>query len=100
MNSDAVREERENLRKLNPLRIIEYIKTSLDILIDVKVEERIDNINREGKDSVDKMNEYEPLLKKLESDIRQHIRVRNFYTYLTIRWSINSNCIQKMSNRE
>ena len=81
MNSDAVRDERENLRKLNPLRIIEYIKTSLDILIDVKVEERIDNINREGKDSVDRMNEYEPLLKKLESDIRQHIRVRNLFTY-------------------
>ena len=89
MNSDAVREERENLRKLNSLRIIDYIKTSLDILIDVKVEERIENINGQGKDSIDRMNEYEPLLKKLEADIRQHIRVRNFTTFLTIRWNIN-----------
>ena len=80
MDTDAVKEEKENLRKLNPLRIIEYIKTSVDILIDVKVEERVENLVGQGKDSEDRMNEYEPLLKKLESDIRQHIRVINTFS--------------------
>lgn len=75
MNTDAIKEEKENLKKLNPIRILDYIRNSIDILIDVKVEERLEQLNVETKDTVDKMNEYEPLLKKLESDIRQHIKV-------------------------
>jgi len=75
MNPDIIKEEKENLRKLNPLKIIEYIKTSVDILINVKVEEKFSQLLGDERDSDNKMSEYEPLLKKLESDIRQHIKV-------------------------
>jgi hypothetical protein len=76
MNTDALNTERENLKKTNPITIMEYIKSSIDILIDLKVEERMENTKRQTfGDSEDRINEYEPLLKKLEGDIRQHIRV-------------------------
>jgi hypothetical protein len=75
MNADSIKEEKENLKKMNPLRILDYIRNSIDILIDVKAEERLQNLKGDDKDATDKMNEYEPLLKKLESDIRLHIKV-------------------------
>jgi len=69
-------EEREKLRKTNSLTIIDYIKNSIDILIDLKVEEKLEAIkklNLSGEE--EKQNEYETLLRKLESDIRLHIKV-------------------------
>ena len=74
MNTLAMNEEKENLKNQNPLTIMEYIKSSIDILIDLKVEERLENMKR-ASDSDDE-NDYESLLRKLESDIRAHIRVR------------------------
>jgi len=68
--------ERDNLKKTNPKVILDYIKNSIDILIEIKVEEKIEAWKKQYlEDDEDKQNEYEPLLKKLESDIRQHIRV-------------------------
>lgn len=72
-------EEKEKLRKANPLTIIDYIKNSIDILIELKVEEKLvafKKINLQDED--DKQNEYECLLRKLESDIRLHIKVNYF----------------------
>jgi hypothetical protein len=74
----VLNEEREKLRKTNLLTIIEYIKDSIDILIDLKVEEKletkkINNLNSAGEE--ERQNEYETLLRKLESDIRLHIKV-------------------------
>jgi len=69
-------EEKEKLRKTNPLTIIDYIKNSIDILIDLKVEEKLEAIKKLNlSDEIEKQNEYETLLRKLESDIRLHIKV-------------------------
>jgi len=75
-NNEMLIEEREKLRKTNSLTIIDYIKNSIDILIDLKVEEKLEAIkklNLSGEE--EKQNEYETLLRKLESDIRLHIKV-------------------------
>jgi ABC-type lipopolysaccharide export system ATPase subunit len=71
-------EEKEKLRKTSPLTIIDYIRNSIDILIDLKVEEKLEAIkklNLSDEEEEEKQNEYEVLLRKLESDIRIHIKV-------------------------
>jgi len=69
--------------------LIEYIKSSIEILINLKVEEKINALkeNREkssqsnnkfqssNSEDDDDVNEYEKLLRQLESEIRTHIRV-------------------------
>ncbi len=69
--------------------MIEYIKSSIEILINLKVEEKINALkeNREkssqsnnkfqssNSEDDDDVNEYEKLLRQLESEIRTHIRV-------------------------
>jgi len=76
-----LQQERENLMKTDPLIIIEYIKNSIDILINLKVEEKLEIEKNAGlNDQSDKQNDYETLLRKLESDIRGHIKVtESFY---------------------
>lgn len=69
------------MRKTSPFTLIEYIKTSVEILIDLKVQEKIqekiikreNNLNQEFND--EEVNEYEKLLRKLEADIRSYIKV-------------------------
>jgi hypothetical protein len=100
MNPEIIKEEKENLRKLNPLKIIEYIKTSVDILINVKVEEKFSQMLGDQRDFGNKMSEYEPLLKKLESDIRQHIKVKSNFKAQIDRWSINLSYTQIVCNPE
>ena len=79
MNSSMLKEEKENLKKTNPLVILDYIKNSIDILIELKVEERIEAYKKQNsEEDEDRQNEYETLLRKLESDIRQHIRVNTY----------------------
>lgn len=65
--------------KLNSLIIIEYIKTSIDILVDIKVKKQIEtffsnyNIRSESSDA----EVYEELLRKYEADIRNHIKIEH-----------------------
>ena len=57
--------------------IIDYIKASIEILINLKVDEKL----KEKENEIDTFNfnyednDYEKLLRKLEGDIRQHIQV-------------------------
>jgi hypothetical protein len=73
------------LRKTNPRLILDYIKSSIDILINLKVNERL---QEESSKSERKSNEnqikssmdsvalgYEKELKHLENTIRNHIKV-------------------------
>ena len=67
------------LRKTNAITIMEYIKSSIDILVELKVGERLEGIKNKTKESLEDeeevQNSYETLLRKLEGDIRGHIRV-------------------------
>jgi hypothetical protein len=71
---------------MSPFVILEYIKNSIDILINLKVEERLEsekNINdnnfiaNSNLTHEEYQNEYEVLLRKLESDIRTHIKIEH-----------------------
>ncbi len=57
--------------------LLEYIKNSIDILIDLKSEEKLEAFKKQNNldDEEENQNLYEGLLRKLESDVRQHIRV-------------------------
>jgi hypothetical protein len=70
------------LKKASPFTIIDYIKSSIKILIDLNVQEKLQEREREMEGNMrsfnfddDQTNEYEKLLRKLESDIRTYIKV-------------------------
>lgn len=75
--------ERQKLLLIEPTVIIEYVKTSIEILLNLKMDTSSDEqsysvtLNRKteesSKDSLHK--QYEEMLQKLENDIRNHIRV-------------------------
>ena len=71
-------EEKENMKKSNPMILVEYIKNSIDILVELKAEEKFDQFKKQSgiEDEDENQNEYEVLLRKLEADVRQHIRVK------------------------
>jgi hypothetical protein len=71
-----VNEEKDILRRQDPYTITKYIKTSIDILIDLKVEERMDCLKLITNEETD-LSEYEELLRKLEADIRSHIKLEH-----------------------
>jgi hypothetical protein len=71
---------------MSPFVILEYIKNSIDILINLKVEEKLESekilnerifIANSNLSPKDYQNEYEFLLRKLESDIRTHIKIEH-----------------------
>lgn len=61
--------------------IINYIKISLQIIIELKVKEEIEKYNKEKEDkNLNNQNtaeDYETLLRKEEAEIRQHISVEH-----------------------
>jgi hypothetical protein len=75
MDTQNINDEKENLRKTDSLTVIEYIKSSIDILIQMKVDEQVESIQRERAEKEEDQQDYESVLVKLESDIRGHIRV-------------------------
>ena len=54
--------------------IIEYIKSSIDIIVSIKVDEELKKYNQDNPNSA---NDYETLLRKEEQSIRQHISTEN-----------------------
>jgi hypothetical protein len=75
------------LRKASPFTIIEYIKSSIEILIDLKVQEKLQEKDVKTIDPTnqffidDDINDYEKLLRKLEADIRLYIKVNFIFIY-------------------
>ena len=53
--------------------IIEYIKSTLDIIVSIKVDAKISEYKNFLKEDKNAATEYETLLQKLEESIRQHI---------------------------
>ena len=54
--------------------IIEYIKSSIDIIVSIKVDEELEKYNQDNPNAA---NDYETLLRKEEQSIRQHISTEN-----------------------
>jgi len=61
------------LLKVNPLILLQYIKDTIKILINVKVKEKLEKMKK-GRILL-KSNSIENLTQNLEAEIRSHIRV-------------------------
>ena len=69
--------ERKLLQKQNLLTLVEYISSSIDIIISLKLREEMNKINK-GKIINDNYTDnYEILLRKEERNIREHIANEN-----------------------
>jgi len=87
-------EEKEQLKKLSLIDLINYISNNINILIEIKsnlkYEEKIKKEREEENENNDEgaknlSKQYEELLIKAENDIRKHIKVRIiFLTYFII----------------
>ena len=91
MPDELVIEEEQILKKLPVLEIINYISNSIEILSEIKAQEKYEEkiLEDEEKEKYINKNDiendpnglklYEGMLIKAESDIRNHIRVSNYY---------------------
>ena len=73
MEEENLLKETENVMNLPLTDIIEYIKSTLDIIVSIKVEEKINEYKNFLNEDKNAATEYENLLQKLEESIRQHI---------------------------
>jgi hypothetical protein len=65
--------EAESIMNLPLTDIIEYIKSTLDIIVSIKVDAKISEYKNYLNEDKNAATEYETLLQKLEESIRQHI---------------------------
>ena len=84
IDSDFLDNEKKNLNKLSALDIIKYIKTHLQILIEIQVSEKLNElkndpnlINENFNEINNNINNYEILLRRYEADIRNYIKIEN-----------------------
>ena len=88
ITKEDIEKEKNNLNILSVNDIINYIKTSIEILIELKASEKYEEKifedeskkfykNKENKNDENGLILYEGMLIKAEKDIRKHIRVKN-----------------------
>ena len=75
MPDELILEEQEILNKLPIIDLINYISNSIEILSEIKAQEKYIN-NEDLENDANGLKLYEGMLIKAESDIRNHIRVR------------------------
>ena len=90
ITDNYMKEEKNNLNKLSIMDIINYISNSIEILSEIKAQEKYEQkvledekrekyYNYENEEDANGLKLYEGMLIKAESDIRNHIRVRLIY---------------------
>lgn len=83
-NKDKEGFEKDKLLKTSPLLLLDYIRSSIEIIISLKVQEQLElnkvksstELNGLSTNDDETPNEYEKLLRQLEGEIRNHIKVR------------------------
>jgi len=73
LEEENLLKETENIMNLPLTDIIEYIKSTLDIIVSIKVDAKIGEYKNYLNEDKNAATEYETLLQKLEESIRQHI---------------------------
>ena len=68
-------EEKEKLEDASPYTVLDYIRTSFEIILDIKKEEGKEQPSQTLNSSKYPPQDYELMLQKLEEEIRGHIRV-------------------------
>ena len=90
LTNNKINKERKNLKKLSTIEIINYIQNSIDVLVDIKTMEKLQEQleieeskkffkNNEDPNDSNGLKLYEGMLIKAEEKIRNHIRVRKYY---------------------
>ena len=72
--------EKERLKALSPLVVLEYIHSTIDILLNQKLghpEPVLENNVTPAENSDVLVSDYETLIQKLEAEVRNHIRVED-----------------------
>ena len=83
IDSAYLEEEKISLLSISPLVLIEHIKTHLNILINIKVNERLSQLKENPIEFISlygseiPANDYEKLLRRYEGDIRNYIKLVN-----------------------
>ncbi len=83
IDESFLKKEKSTLEKVSPLTLISYIKNHIELLINVKVTEKLSLMNSDpsllfseyGSDITP--TNYENLLRRYESDIRNYIKIEN-----------------------
>ena len=71
-NKNNENEIKKNLEKKDILTLFNYIKSSLDVIVEILVEEKLTEFKTKNENT---QEDYESLLIKYENDIRGHIRI-------------------------
>jgi hypothetical protein len=78
--------ELQKIKDVNVFKLIEYIKESIEIYVNIKLDEaKNSNEISEHKEKVFQENDedvYENMIKKLEADVRNHIKVNFIWIFL------------------
>ena len=71
--------ETENIYGLPLLDIIDYIKSTIDIMVSIQVDSKINNYKNSLNEDNNSATKYETLLQKLEANLRQHIAYEHHF---------------------
>ena len=80
---DYLEKEKISLSSISPIILIDYIKIHLNLLIDIKVNDKISKLKENPLEHISSngseipANDYEKLLRRYEGDIRNYIRIVN-----------------------
>ena len=67
---------------MNPLVIIEYIRSTVDILMNMRGKgDETSHSNKSLKPESERLKDYEKMLQAAEEDLREHIRVCHIKKY-------------------
>jgi hypothetical protein len=65
------------LKDINIFQVVDYLRQSIELLVGLKVE-KVEMEMNENKENTHGKETYENLIRKLEKEIRHHIRVELF----------------------
>ncbi len=92
ITEEYINNERDTLKSIPIIDIINYIQNSIDILVEMKATEKYEEklkkdeekdkyVNKENPEDLNGLKLYEGMLIEAEKNIRGHIRVRKNYIY-------------------
>jgi len=73
LDEEKLLKETENIVNLPLTDIIEYIKSTIDVIASIKFDDKINEYKNYLNEDKNAASDYETLLQKLEATIRQHI---------------------------
>ena len=102
LTSENVDSERNNLKNLSLTDIMNYIQNSIDVLVDLRANEKYEQklesdeskdkyINYEDPKDANGLKLYEGMLIKIEGDLRNHIKVIILSLIKFFKYSMNKN---------